>query len=46
MKGLIEHCRLQGQRYERGLIGEWTEGRELIGLMGRGRPGKGKSFEK
>ena len=28
-----------------GVIGEWVEGRGLMGLMGSGEPGKGKSFE-
>ena len=43
--GLMQHCReWPGHRSGRGLIGEWAEGRGLMGLMGRGKTGKGKSF--
>ena len=41
----MQNCRgLPGQRRERALMGEWAEGRGLMGLMGRGEQGKGKSF--
>ena len=41
----MQHCLgLPGQRSGRGLIGEWAEGRGLMGLIGRGELGKGKSF--
>ena len=44
-KGLMQHCRaLLGQRIGRGWIGEQPDGRGFMGLMGRGQPGKGKSF--
>ena len=42
----MQQCRgLPGQGSGKGLIGEQEEGRGLMELLGRGDPGKGKSFE-
>ena len=45
-KVLIQHCRgLPGQRSGRGLIGEQAEVIGLMGLMGKGEPGKGNHLD-
>lgn len=44
-RGKRIRSRLPGQRSGKGLIGgEWAEGSRLMGLMGWGEQGKGKSF--
>ena len=45
-KGSMQQCRgLSGQGSRRELTGELWEGKGLMGLSGRGKPGKRKSFE-
>ena len=45
-KGSVQQCRgIPEQGSGKGLIGEQQEGRALMGLLGKGDPGKRKSFE-